>query len=177
MLEFERHVATGARSQYPAGSRGPASALWRSRPSMSRPGRACRICCPHNPPHTRPLHLNHTAARLLKMPRAEDAINTVQVRSQFWQDALLTQIFSAIGALSGTFVEFGARRPNVLNSAHFRVRCGWCGLLLDGHPDGSEYGRAAGTPNYRAIHELSAANESACVRLRRAFLTVDTVNQ
>ena len=57
--------------------------------------------------------------------------------SQVEQDALLTQIFSAIGYRSRYFVEWGARRPNILNSAHFRVNCKWCGLLLDGAPGAS----------------------------------------
>ena len=69
-----------------------------------------------------------------KKRKRQAQFNPRYAGSQYHQDAVLVQIFNAIGHRSRLFVEFGARRPNMLNSAHFRVNCGWCGLLLDGSP-------------------------------------------
>ena len=48
--------------------------------------------------------------------------------SQFSQDRYLNAIFKAIGTTNTYFVEFGSRRPEVLNSAHFRLNCGYIPL-------------------------------------------------
>jgi len=93
--------------------------------------------------------------------------------SHYHQDAVLVQIFDAIGYDSRYFVEFGARRPNVLNSAHFRVHCGWCGLLLDGAPGKTINGGSVGFPGVLAL--LNASSD-ACARLRPAFITEHTIN-
>ena len=94
--------------------------------------------------------------------------------SQFHQDATLVQVFDAIGTMSRYFVEWGARRPNVLNSAHFRKHCGWCGLLLDGAPGASRNG---GSHQFPDIKEMLAAPNASCTRLRQAFITPDNVNE
>ena len=51
--------------------------------------------------------------------------------SQLGQDGILFEIFRHIGVHSSYFVEFGARRPDILNSAHLRISCDWNGLLMD----------------------------------------------
>lgn len=62
--------------------------------------------------------------------------------SQLWQDWILAEIFLKIGTTNRYFVEFGARVPQTLNSAHFRLNCGWSGLLMDGAPGMSPNGAA-----------------------------------
>ncbi|CAD7955259.1 unnamed protein product [Amoebophrya sp. A120] len=38
------------------------------------------------------------------------------------------------------FIEFGARKPHMLNSAWLREHCGWKGLLMDFQPGGTKHG-------------------------------------
>lgn len=38
------------------------------------------------------------------------------------------------------FVEFGARKPHMLNSAWLRQHCGWRGLIMDFQPGGTKHG-------------------------------------
>ena len=106
-------------------------------------------------------------------PRHRLQFNPQHVASQYDQDALLVQIFDAIGVRSHTFVEWGARRPNILNSAHFRVHCGWCGLLLDGAPGASPN---KGSQKYPGLSGLLSAPDTSCARLRQAFITPTNVN-
>ena len=92
--------------------------------------------------------------------------------SQLNQDRYLDAIFKAIGTTNTYFVEFGSRRPEVLNSAHFRLNCGWKGLLLDGAPGHSPNG---GCPSCAGQDLLQAADD-APVRLRQAFMTAENIN-
>ena len=84
--------------------------------------------------HDRAVAAGTPAHWSMKKRKRHAQFNPRYAGSQYHQDAVLVQIFNAIGHRSRLFVEFGARRPNMLNSAHFRVNCGWCGLLLDGSP-------------------------------------------
>jgi len=93
--------------------------------------------------------------------------------SQFNQDRLLDQIFKSIGTANTQFVEFGARRPEVLNSAHFRLNCGWGGLLMDGAPGNTPNGRCPDC----AGQELINASDQDPVRLRQAFFTPKSINK
>lgn len=56
------------------------------------------------------------------------------ISSQLGQDLVLVLIFQAIGVYNQYYVEFGARRPEILNSTHFRNNCGWAGCLFDADP-------------------------------------------
>lgn len=52
--------------------------------------------------------------------------------SQMGQDGVLFEVFRHVKVTHHKyFVEFGARKPGQLNSAHLRVHCGWQGLLMD----------------------------------------------
>ena len=54
---------------------------------------------------------------------------------------LLYEVFRHIKVSPRRFaVEFGARKPNVLNSAHLREHCGWQTLLLDPFPNANGTG-------------------------------------
>ena len=92
--------------------------------------------------------------------------------SQYYQDRYLDAIFKAIGTTNTYFVEFGARRPEVLNSAHFRLNCGWSGLLMDGAPGDSAIGACPDCPG----QELLKEPDDAPVRLRQAFITAENIN-
>ena len=92
--------------------------------------------------------------------------------SQLHQAGVLQQIFDRIGRESKFFVEFGARRPQILNSAFFRMREQWRGLLLDGSPDGQCRNCFGVQPESAA---LLAAEDSSPVRLRKAFLTMENI--
>ena len=92
--------------------------------------------------------------------------------SQLNQDRYLDAIFKAIGTTNTYFVEFGSRRPEVLNSAHFRLNCGWKGLLMDGAPGASVHGPCPSCPG----QELLQAADDAPVRLRQAFLTAENIS-
>lgn len=93
--------------------------------------------------------------------------------SQFWQDYVLSHIFKKIGTKSKFFVEFGARQPQMLNSAHFRLNCDWQGLLMDAAPGEAVNGAC---PHCADVKRLLNAPDEARVRLRQAFVTKDNVN-
>ncbi|CAE6947449.1 purF [Symbiodinium natans] len=101
-----------------------------------------------------------------------DGVEQRGICSQYHQDRYLDQIFRTIGTTNTFFVEFGARRPEVLNSAHFRMNCGWSGLLMDGAPGGAANGACPDCPG----QELLDAPDDAPVRLRQAFMTADNIN-
>ena len=108
----------------------------------------------------------------IELIRALDKKN-FRISSQCSQDLVLVLIFKAIGALNNYFVEFGARRPEVLNSTHFKNNCSWSGLLLDGAPGQATNRRK----NYfLGFHELLDAPDAAKVRLRKAFITAGNIN-
>ena len=93
--------------------------------------------------------------------------------SQFEQAGLLDQIFNQIGTHNKYFVEFGSRRPQILNSSYLRMNDGWRGLLLDGEP----LGGAANTGEEQAESwSLLHAADHDAVRLRKAFLTRENIN-
>ena len=53
--------------------------------------------------------------------------------SQNGEDGILEHVFSVLGTVRGTFVEFGAWDGRVLsNTAHLRLDLGWKGLLMEG---------------------------------------------
>ena len=81
--------------------------------------------------------------------------NEMRICSQCGQDGILREIFKYIGfstfdqvhkegknpdEVTPYFVEFGARKPNMLNSAWLRKFCGWKGLLMDFQPGMSKHG-------------------------------------
>mmetsp|Transcript_18997 Transcript_18997/g.30867 ORF Transcript_18997/g.30867 Transcript_18997/m.30867 type:complete len:280 (+) Transcript_18997:2-841(+) len=112
--------------------------------------------------------------RLLKIEEAiEKGIEDGGICSQFYQDVVLASIFKSIGTTNKYFVEFGSRRPEILNSAHFRLNCDWHGLLMDGAPGASPNG---GSPDYAGIAELMKSPDTAPVRLRQAFITRYNIN-
>ena len=94
--------------------------------------------------------------------------------SQFDQAGILNQIFTQIGTTNKYFVEFGARRPQILNSSYFRMKKGWKGLLMDGDPEGN-------APNCGGIQPAAEKllNEplGAPVILRKEFITKENINQ
>lgn len=94
--------------------------------------------------------------------------------SQFEQAGILNQIFDQIGTTNKFFVEFGSRRPNILNSSYFRMHKSWKGVLLDGDPDGN-------APNCNGIsegvEELLNNDEIDGAILRKEFITKENVNQ
>ena len=93
--------------------------------------------------------------------------------SQFEQAGILHQIFSHIGTTNKYFVEFGARRPQILNSSYFRMKEGWNGLLLDGSPLGNSPNTGGEQEDSRIL--LNAKDDDP-VRLRQAFFTKDNIN-
>merc|ERR1712216_980821 len=73
--------------------------------------------------------------------------------SQCGQDGVLRRIFSHIGFRDVAsndhppfFVEFGARKPEMLNSAFLRGFCGWTGLLMDFQPGQTQHGACPDCP-------------------------------
>ena len=139
------------------------------------------LSCPATRAYPRSLKLDearakashHRTAQLMHPGGRGAAFDPKFAGSQYHQDAVLVDIFDAIGAKSRFFVEWGSRRPNILNSAHFRKHCDWCGLLLDGSPGASPNG---GSMQYPEVLELLRASNSSCSRLRQAFVTPDNVN-
>ena len=94
--------------------------------------------------------------------------------SQFHQAGALVQIFETIQPTNKFFVEFGARRPGILNSAYFRIHLGWSGVLFDGSPGESPNG---GSMQYDDIQELLSAPDTAKCILRKEFLTMENVSE
>lgn len=93
--------------------------------------------------------------------------------SQWDQAGILSQIFDQIGTTNKFFVEFGSRRPNILNSSYFRIHKGWRGVLLDGDPHG-------GAPNcngdVKGVDELLDNDEFDTVILKKEFITRENIN-
>ena len=93
--------------------------------------------------------------------------------SQFNQAEMLIEIFKVINSTNNYFVEFGARRPAILNSSYFRIYKNWRGLLLDGAPGESPNG---GSWNFKDIQELLNNDDDSNCRLRKEFITVENIN-
>jgi len=96
--------------------------------------------------------------------------------SQGTQDAILMQVFAAIGTTNKYFVEFGARRPDTLNTAFFRKNCDWCGLLIDGEVPNGDEGEETKEIDREARHNLAMAPSDACVKLRISMITAENIN-
>ena len=94
--------------------------------------------------------------------------------SQCNQAEMLIEIFKVINSTNNYFVEFGARRPGILNSSYFRINEGWCGLLLDGTPG---EGSIDGGSEWKDIQELLNNNDDSNFRLRQEFITVENINK
>ena len=80
-----------------------------------------------------------------------------RVCAQCGQDGILRALFKRVGfrdlvgaSISGGqppfFVEFGARKPGMLNSAALRELCHWDGLLMDSQPGETPYGGCKDCP-------------------------------
>lgn len=67
-----------------------------------------------------------------------------RICSQCGQDGIIKFIFQRIGFghidEPPFYVEFGARKPNMLNSAWLRTFCDWRGLLMDFQPGSTPHG-------------------------------------
>lgn len=87
---------------------------------------------PQNPPEPWLLTLSHD--------------HEARICTQCGQDGILRTIFDHIGFRDATgllppyFVEFGARKPGMLNSAVVRQFCSWDGLLMDSQPGETPHG-------------------------------------
>jgi len=112
-----------------------------------RVGGKYRECCP-NP-------------TISGKPEKLDLTPYGNICSQAGQDTLLVQIFNTIGLENKYFVEFGARIPEQLNSSHFRLNCGWEGLLMDGDPGGYPDG---------------IANPQGMDLIKKEFITKENIN-
>jgi len=123
---------------------------------------------------------NDTEARgtvLTPFVRSLGHDDEIRICTQCGQDGILRAIFWNIGFASSEnaptdpasrtppyFVEFGARKPHMLNSAWLREHCGWRGLLMDFQPGGTIHGGCG----------------SGCVGLNlveNEFITAENVNQ
>ncbi|CAK0907019.1 unnamed protein product [Prorocentrum cordatum] len=77
-----------------------------------------------------------------------------RVCSQCGQDGVIRALFARVGFREGVgeggpapfYVEFGARKPGMLNSAALRQFCGWEGLLMDSQPGETPHGACPGCP-------------------------------
>eukprot|EP00928_Gymnodinium_smaydae_P096580 TRINITY_DN8562_c0_g5_i1.p1 TRINITY_DN8562_c0_g5~~TRINITY_DN8562_c0_g5_i1.p1 ORF type:complete len:731 (+),score=133.96 TRINITY_DN8562_c0_g5_i1:56-2194(+) len=98
-----------------------------------------------------------------------------RVCAQCGQDGVIRAIFSKIGfrpatrpaaggleAVAPYFVEFGARKPGMLNSAALRTFCRWDGLLMDSQPGETPHGGCRDCPG---VAEL----------VRKEFVTAENV--
>mmetsp|Transcript_111051 Transcript_111051/g.254598 ORF Transcript_111051/g.254598 Transcript_111051/m.254598 type:complete len:362 (+) Transcript_111051:2523-3608(+) len=111
-----------------------------------------------------------------------------RVCSQCGQDGVIRAIFRVIGFRSAAsvesppyFVEFGARKPEMLNSAVLRKVCGWNGLLMDFQPGESPHGGCAGCPGLNVVENefITAENVNSVflkylVPVDFELLTIDT---
>lgn len=94
--------------------------------------------------------------------------------SQFDQAGILDQIFTKIGTTNKYFVEFGSRRPQILNSSYFRMKKDWGGLLLDASPLTNDFNDTI-EPQEESL-ELLNKNNNDHVKLRQSFITKENIN-
>jgi len=59
----------------------------------------------------------------------------LSVHSQHGEDGIIAYIFSKIGVMDGTFVEFGSGGERGCNSSNLAINFGWRGLFIDGAKD------------------------------------------
>lgn len=116
-----------------------------------------------------------------------------RICSQCGQDGVLQAIFSHIGFRDGVgleaehgkppfFVEFGARKPDMLNSAVLRRFCSWDGVLLDSQPGETPHGGCPGCPGIAELVRTEFVTAENVVELFKKhdvphdfdLLTVDT---
>lgn len=91
--------------------------------------------------------------------------------SQCGQDGVLRTLFEHVGFRDAAgahgrapfFVEFGARKPGMLNSAMLRQYCLWDGILMDSQPGETPHGGCKGCPGVADI-------------VRTEFVTAENVN-
>ncbi|CAK9047160.1 unnamed protein product [Durusdinium trenchii] len=82
-----------------------------------------------------------------------------RVCSQCGQDGVLRTIFRNVGFREQSperrsapfYVEFGARKPGMLNSAVLREFCGWEGVLLDSQPGETPHGGCPHCPGVSIV--------------------------
>eukprot|EP00439_Symbiodinium_sp_Y106_P041251 s1480_g5.t1 len=116
-----------------------------------------------------------------------------RVCSQCGQDGVLRALFAHVGFREGTgsaeeggappfYVEFGARKPGMLNSAALREFCAWDGILLDSQPGETPHGGCRDCPGVADIvrTEFVTAENVVALFLKHGvprdfdLLTVDT---
>eukprot|EP00927_Polykrikos_kofoidii_P055097 TRINITY_DN49406_c0_g1_i1.p1 TRINITY_DN49406_c0_g1~~TRINITY_DN49406_c0_g1_i1.p1 ORF type:complete len:724 (+),score=85.07 TRINITY_DN49406_c0_g1_i1:22-2172(+) len=116
-----------------------------------------------------------------------------RVCAQCGQDGIVRTIFKQIGFRDGTgpkssgglspfFVEFGARKPDMLNSAVLRRFCDWDGLLLDMQPGETPHGGCPGCPGVVDLVKQEMVTAENVVAIFETygvpkdfdFLTIDT---
>jgi len=96
-----------------------------------------------------------------------------RICSQCGQDGVLRSLFRMVGfrdaagpieagGKSPFFVEFGARKPGMLNSAVIREYCLWDGILIDGQPGETPHGGCRDCPGVADI-------------VRKEFITAENV--
>eukprot|EP00929_Paragymnodinium_shiwhaense_P087265 TRINITY_DN47501_c0_g1_i1.p1 TRINITY_DN47501_c0_g1~~TRINITY_DN47501_c0_g1_i1.p1 ORF type:complete len:718 (-),score=140.08 TRINITY_DN47501_c0_g1_i1:180-2333(-) len=116
-----------------------------------------------------------------------------RICTQCGQDGVLRFIFDHIGFRDAAgpegsggsppyFVEFGARKPGMLNSAALRTFCGWRGLLMDGQPGETPHGGCPGCPGVADLVQKEFVTAENVVELFQKhavpsdfdLLTIDT---
>lgn len=82
------------------------------------------------------LALRETYAALAVAPEYKSEINKHEARvySQNGEDGILLFLFSKIGVVHHTFVEFGVSDGRECNSANLALNFGWHGVLIEGSP-------------------------------------------
>lgn len=93
--------------------------------------------CPHQgkPKYRSKFWCPRLRPRVSKNLRKLSEADQLSLCSQFGQDGVLARVYRNIGVSKDPyFVEFGSRRPQMLNSGHWRLNCGWKGLLMDALP-------------------------------------------
>ncbi|CAD7927467.1 unnamed protein product [Amoebophrya sp. A25] len=78
-----------------------------------------------------------------RAPAEEAKLQEQQLLREVAKQAVVEQAVAAEKEFDYTppfFVEFGARKPHMLNSAWLREHCGWRGLIMDFQPGGTKHG-------------------------------------
>lgn len=99
-----------------------------------------------------------------------------RICAQCGQDGILRTIFAHIGfrdvvgptEMGGSppfFVEFGARKPDMLNSAVLRRFCNWDGVLLDSQPGETPHGGCPGCPGVAELVRTEFVTAENIVKL------------
>lgn len=136
--------------------------------------------------------LSHDLRAAEKRPWLRELNHDVEERvcSQCGQDGVLKAIFQNVGFREPRktekpapfYVEFGARKPGMLNSAVLREFCGWQGILLDSQPGETPHGGCRDCPGVADIVKTEFVTAENIVELFRKYdvprdfdlLTIDT---